>query len=226
MSELVFDYCAALVLNVSVVLCSQHIGHHATRLLSLIGRSEVSIAAASVYLASHLRSQPKTLSDIAQATGATEGAIHAVYRRLYAHHHHMPAPIRREIFGASPGHAFAEDVQSSNVSTLSASFFLHSPFLRHKKRLRNTTDSYSINRSYEPEISSREEKLTQDSNSGLSSSQNTFAAKIARTKHSSMPSGPDSPSSSISSPPSQTWQNKWQSRWRFIPHSHHATPNF
>ena len=128
MSELVLSYSAALHLNDSVIRCAQHIGHHATRLLSLIGRSEITIAGASVYLASHLRNQPKTLREIAQILGNTEGALQAVYRRMYAHHHHIPAPMRREIFGAPSDPTAAEDGQSSNVSTLSASFSRPAPF--------------------------------------------------------------------------------------------------
>ena len=122
MSVHVHTHCVALHLNDSVIQCSQNIGDIATRMPSLTGRSETSIAAASVYLASHLRGQPKTFREIAQLVPNTEGAIQTVYRRMYAHHHSLPAGMRGEIFGHPPVHTGPEDGQSSSVSIICAFF--------------------------------------------------------------------------------------------------------
>ena len=117
MSELVRTYCVSLHLNDSVIQCSHNIVDSTTRMLSLTGRSETSLAAASVYLASHLRRQPKTLREIAQVAGSTEGAIQTVYRRLAAHHHSFPPFMGFRIY------ALAEDGPSSLVSFTPAFFF-------------------------------------------------------------------------------------------------------
>lgn len=148
MSELVLSYSTALHLDDSAIRCSQYIGHRATRLISLIGRSEITIAAASVYLASHLRNQPKTLREVSQILGNTEGAVQAVYRRMYAHHHHMLIPLRGEIFGYRPDPA---DGRSSNVSPLSAPFSCISPLLGSRFLLPKNDKSALYKISYEPE---------------------------------------------------------------------------
>lgn len=120
-SENVRTYCVALHLNGSVIRRAQFIGDIATRMFSLTGRSETSVAAASVYLASHLCRQPKRLRDIAELVGSTEGAIQATYRRLYAYYRSSTS-YGREIFGYPLDHAAAEDGQSSSVSFI-ASFY-------------------------------------------------------------------------------------------------------
>lgn len=122
MSELILNYCAALRLSDSVTQCAQNIGVQARSLLSLTGRSETSLAAASVYLASHLRRQPKSLREVAQLIGNTEGAIQTIYRRFYAHHQSFPPHMRRGIFGMPPDLDIREDGQFLSVSIVSIFF--------------------------------------------------------------------------------------------------------
>lgn len=112
-SELTFSYSAALHLNASITICSHGIAEKCGSLNSLPGRSEASIAAASVYMASHIGLQPKTLREISQLADNTEGTIQTVYRRIYAYFHTMPEGTWTQICRGLPWH-------SDDVSSISA----------------------------------------------------------------------------------------------------------
>lgn len=111
-SELTFSYSAALHLNASITICSHGIAEKCGSLNSLPGRSEASIAAASVYMASHIGLQPRTLREISQLADNTEGTIQTVYRRIYAYFHTMPEGTWTQICRGLPWHS--DDV--SNIS--------------------------------------------------------------------------------------------------------------
>lgn len=49
----------------------------------LAGRSPLSVAAACIYMASHLISEPKTSKEIANIAGVSDGTIKTAYRFLY-----------------------------------------------------------------------------------------------------------------------------------------------
>ena len=63
-SELILSYAAALHLSELATQCSQFIGEQTVGASSLAGLSEASVAAACVYVASHLRGQPIALEDV------------------------------------------------------------------------------------------------------------------------------------------------------------------
>ena len=75
-------YGYQLGLNVSAIRLSQEIGGGACEFTSVNGRSEVAIAATSVYIASHLLGHSKSLKEVAQVAGVNEGTIHNLYRQL------------------------------------------------------------------------------------------------------------------------------------------------
>ena len=131
-SEFVLSYSAALHLNESVIQCSQIIGEQAGDAYSLADRSAASIAAACVYLASHLRGQPIALVEASRLAFNADCTVQTIYRRLYAYHHSIPATLWCELFGTSSSLAPAEDQRSANVSSIFAfSCISHPQFPRH-----------------------------------------------------------------------------------------------
>lgn len=124
-SGLVLSYCTAFQLNASVTQCSQTIRETAEVLGSLEGRSDTSIAAACVYMASHLRRQPKTLREISQLADTTDRTIQTVYRHIYAYHHSMP-DMWRSTLGTPSDLATSEALGSASVS-INSTLLLHLP---------------------------------------------------------------------------------------------------
>ncbi len=49
----------------------------------IAGRSPLSVAAASIYMVSHLMGEPRTSKDIATIAGVSDGTIKTAYRFLY-----------------------------------------------------------------------------------------------------------------------------------------------
>ena len=49
----------------------------------LAGRSPLSIAAVSIYTASHLMGQPKSAKDISNVAGVSDGTIRNAYKMIY-----------------------------------------------------------------------------------------------------------------------------------------------
>jgi transcription initiation factor TFIIB len=64
--------------NISVALALQ-----TSNVPELAGRSPLSIAAACIYMASHLAGEPKASKDIAAVSGVSDGTIKTAYKYLY-----------------------------------------------------------------------------------------------------------------------------------------------
>ena len=77
-------YGYQLGLNMYAIRLSQEIGGGAGGFPSVNGRSEVAIAATSVYIASHLLGRSRSLTAVAQVAGVNEGTIHNLYRQLHS----------------------------------------------------------------------------------------------------------------------------------------------
>ncbi|KAI2780583.1 cyclin-like protein [Daldinia loculata] len=68
---------------------SKVLAEKSSSLKDLAGRSPLSIAAASIYMASHLMGDAKTSRDIAAVAGVSDGTIRTAYRHMY--------PSRKEL---------------------------------------------------------------------------------------------------------------------------------
>ena len=75
-------YGYQLGLHIYVIRFSQEIGGGACEFAGVNGRSEVAIAATSIYIASHLLGHSRSLTEVAQIAGVNEGTIHNLYRQL------------------------------------------------------------------------------------------------------------------------------------------------
>ena len=54
-----------------------------SKVVDLAGRSPLSVAAACIYMASHLLGKPKSAKDIASIAGVSDGTIRTAYKFLY-----------------------------------------------------------------------------------------------------------------------------------------------
>ncbi|KAI0485079.1 cyclin-like protein [Xylariaceae sp. FL0804] len=84
-TELCDRYCGGLrftnthlMAKISTELCEQ-----SSSVKDLAGRSPLSVAAACIYMASHLMGEPKTSKQIAAVAGVSDGTIKTAYRFLY-----------------------------------------------------------------------------------------------------------------------------------------------
>ena len=75
-------YGYLLGLHIYTIRLSQGIGGGASELAAVNGRSEVAIAATSIYIASHFLGDPRSLTEVAQVAGVNEGTIHNLYRQF------------------------------------------------------------------------------------------------------------------------------------------------
>ena len=75
-------YGYQLGLHIHVIRYSQEIGGGACEFAAVNGRSEVAIAATSIYIASYLLGHSRSLTEVAQVAGVNEGTIHTLYRQL------------------------------------------------------------------------------------------------------------------------------------------------
>ena len=82
-SALAIFYSLPLRLDLPVAFLALNVAHTADNLPLLENSSETSVAAASIYIASHILNQPRNLEDIARLTGVSGRAIHIVYRAIY-----------------------------------------------------------------------------------------------------------------------------------------------
>lgn len=82
-SALALFYSLPLHLPLPIAFLAVNVAHTADNLPMLENSSVTSVAAASVYIASHILNQPRNLADIARLTGVSERAIHIVYRAIY-----------------------------------------------------------------------------------------------------------------------------------------------
>ncbi|KAI1370640.1 cyclin-like protein [Hypoxylon crocopeplum] len=62
---------------------SSSLASKSSSLKDLAGRSPLSIAAAAIYMASHLMGDPRTSKDIALIAGVSDGTIRTAYRHMY-----------------------------------------------------------------------------------------------------------------------------------------------
>jgi transcription initiation factor TFIIB len=82
--DLVIRFCSQLGLNKHIfVKVSQALAQKVSTSDYLAGRSPLSVAAACIYMASHLLGQPKTAKEISSMAGVSDGTIRTAYKFLY-----------------------------------------------------------------------------------------------------------------------------------------------
>ena len=84
-------YGYLLGLQICTIRLSQEIGGGVWEFAGVNGRSEVAIAATSIYIASHLLGHSRSLTEVAQVAGVNEGTIHKLYR-LFQSQPQLPTP--------------------------------------------------------------------------------------------------------------------------------------
>ncbi|XXG98931.1 hypothetical protein Hte_005263 [Hypoxylon texense] len=86
-ADLCQRYCQSPILHfrnpVFMENIAKVIADKSSSLKDLAGRSPLSIAAASIYLASHLFNEPRTSKDISEVAGVSDGTIKTAYRLMY-----------------------------------------------------------------------------------------------------------------------------------------------
>ncbi|KAK3390776.1 cyclin-like protein [Podospora didyma] len=84
--ELCARYCSNLGLKnaVRVEDCARRLAKQSSSVADLAGRSPLSVAAACIYMASHLMGEPKTSKEIALIAGVSDGTVKTAYRYLYS----------------------------------------------------------------------------------------------------------------------------------------------
>lgn len=70
-------------------MVARELARRAGGIKALAGRSPLSIAAACIYMASHLLGQPKTSKEIASVAGVSDGTIKTAYKFLYQERNEM-----------------------------------------------------------------------------------------------------------------------------------------
>ncbi|SPN97585.1 probable transcription initiation factor IIB [Cephalotrichum gorgonifer] len=78
-------YCSRINFDNTQIIenTSRELAKKTNAVADLAGRSPLSVAAACIYMASHLMGQPKTSREIAQVAGVSDGTIRTAYRFLY-----------------------------------------------------------------------------------------------------------------------------------------------
>lgn len=77
-------YCNALLMSIPSMNVAVGIAENIANVGSLAGRSPLSGAAASIYMASQLMGEPRTFREIAAVVGVSDGTIRTAYKLLYA----------------------------------------------------------------------------------------------------------------------------------------------
>ena len=91
-----------------VVVIAASIADTAKHLPTLDRYSTESIAAASTYIASHILSQPRSLTDITCRAAVSERTIHSVYRDIYSERYRLIRERWRERYGGATVDEIAE----------------------------------------------------------------------------------------------------------------------
>ncbi|KAL2067134.1 hypothetical protein VTL71DRAFT_1558 [Oculimacula yallundae] len=92
-SELCMRYCSQLGLNrQSFVKVSQGLAEKMSTVGDLAGRSPLSVAAACIYMASHLLGKPKSPKEISAIAGVSDGTIRTAYKYLYQERERLIEP--------------------------------------------------------------------------------------------------------------------------------------
>ena len=81
--ELCERYCNQLGLPFQIIKVSQEIADRMDAGGMLAGRSPLSVAAVSIYTASHLMGHAKTAKEIAVVAGVSDGTIRNAYKLVY-----------------------------------------------------------------------------------------------------------------------------------------------
>lgn len=84
--ELCARYCSNLDFRdpVRVENVARRLAEKSTQVADLAGRSPLSVAAACIYMASHLVGQPRNSKQIALVSGVSDGTVKTAYRYLYS----------------------------------------------------------------------------------------------------------------------------------------------
>lgn len=91
--DLCLRFCSQLGLNrQSFVKVSQGLAEKMSTVGDLAGRSPLSVAAACIYLASHLLGKPKSPKEIAEVAGVSDGTIRTAYKYLYQERERLIEP--------------------------------------------------------------------------------------------------------------------------------------
>lgn len=90
-----------LHLSLPVTFLAVDIAESADHPVTRSNYSVVSLAAAAVYIASHILNQPRSLTDIAHSWDISERIIHAVYRNMYFERYEMINGTWRQLIGGA-----------------------------------------------------------------------------------------------------------------------------
>lgn len=82
-SALTFRFCHHLGLDLSTAELARTIAGYGYPESPVDRYSELELSAASVFMASHVRGEPKTLSEVARLTHVSSDTVHALYTELY-----------------------------------------------------------------------------------------------------------------------------------------------
>ena len=81
--DLCTRFCSQLKLDIRIKLLAEELALNAQVIGSLAGRSPLSVAAACIYMASHLMDDPKSPKDISPTAGVSDGTIRTSYKLIY-----------------------------------------------------------------------------------------------------------------------------------------------
>lgn len=98
-SALTFRFCYKLGLDLTTAELARMIAGYQYPGTSLNRYTELELSAASVYMASHVRGVPKTLTEVARLTGVSSDTVHVVYTELYLAQQRLRDMEWHDIFG-------------------------------------------------------------------------------------------------------------------------------
>lgn len=109
-SALTFRFCYRLGLDLSTAELARTIAGHEYLGPSIGLYSELELSAASVYMASHVRRVPRSLSEVARMTKVSSDTVHALYTELFLAQQRFRDAEWHDIFGG-PRHLTAVDMR-------------------------------------------------------------------------------------------------------------------
>ncbi|CAF9906019.1 hypothetical protein IMSHALPRED_004050 [Imshaugia aleurites] len=107
-SALTFRFCYGLGLGLHTAELARIIAGNAGGYTSLDRYSELSLSAASVYMASHVCRVPRTLADIVGLIGVSADVVHTAYTKIFREQERLRDAEWRDIFGGSPNLSAAQ----------------------------------------------------------------------------------------------------------------------
>ena len=111
-SALTFRFCHNLGLDLPTAELARMIAGYQYPGTELNRYTELELSAASVYIASHVRGAPKTLTDVARLTRVSADTVHAVYTELYLAQQRLRDMEWHHIFGG-PRHLTAVEMRQT-----------------------------------------------------------------------------------------------------------------